>query len=332
MLESKFLHPLYGKKNLLAFSSGADSTALFFLLLQHKIDFDIAIVDYQIRAQSKEELHYAQTLAQTYNLRCHHTKAPKIEKNFENEARKFRYHFFEELIAKYHYENLITAHHLGDCFEWMLMQFCKGAGCVELTGLQRKQKREGYTLLRPLLHLDKQELLNYLHANRYHYFEDASNLDESIKRNEFRHNYTLPMLEKYLSGIKKSFKYLDEDASTLLEQREIHKIDDFVYFQSTLQARSDIYLIDQYLKTQGYMLSAQEKEQLKTKQTLVAGRKFLVFRHKEYLCIAPYLHNKGVLPKEFKEKMRLLKIEPKIRYYLYQNPKLFSALEVALFL
>ena len=54
-------------------------------------------------------------------------EAPKIEKNFESSAREIRYGFFEELIQKYGYENLITAHHLGDRFEWMLMQFCKGA-------------------------------------------------------------------------------------------------------------------------------------------------------------------------------------------------------------
>ena len=43
-------------KNLLAFSGGVDSSALFFLLLNHKIDFDIAIVNYNTREQSKDEI------------------------------------------------------------------------------------------------------------------------------------------------------------------------------------------------------------------------------------------------------------------------------------
>lgn len=331
MLESKLLQTLQGRKNLLAFSGGSDSTALFFLLLEQHIDFDIAIVDYQIRAQSKEEIKYAQTLAQTHQLTCHSIQAPKIEKNFESEARAFRYHFFEDLIAKYKYENLITAHHLGDRFEWMLMQFCKGAGCVELTGIQREQKRDGYTLIRPLLHLDKQELLHYLQANKLHYFEDESNLDESIKRNEFRHNYTLPLLEKYLSGIKKSFDYLDEDAKELLEEREIQRVDDFAFFRATSQPRADIYLIDQYLKTQGYMLSAQEREVLKRRETHIVGRKFVVTWYKEYVCIAPFIQRKITMPKEFKEQMRLLKIEAKLRPYLYENPKVFTSLEEHLF-
>ena len=50
-------------KNLLAFSGGVDSSALFFLLLNHKIDFDIAIVNYNTRDQSKDEIAYALNLA-----------------------------------------------------------------------------------------------------------------------------------------------------------------------------------------------------------------------------------------------------------------------------
>ena len=165
MVEEKTLLKLRDKKNLLAFSGGADSTALFFLLLKHKIPFDIAIVNYAIREQSKAEVAYAQELAKTHNLKCHLHTAKIIEQNFEAKAREIRYNFFEDLIKKYGYENLLTAHHLGDRFEWMLMQFCKGAGCAEIAGMQKEQNRGFYTLMRPLLHLDKQELLAYLHAN-----------------------------------------------------------------------------------------------------------------------------------------------------------------------
>ena len=41
------------QKNLLAFSAGVDSTALFFLLLEQNIPFDIAIVNYNIRFSRK---------------------------------------------------------------------------------------------------------------------------------------------------------------------------------------------------------------------------------------------------------------------------------------
>ncbi|MFK5937771.1 MAG: ATP-binding protein, partial [Sulfurimonas sp.] len=63
MLKKTTLETLASSKNLLAFSAGGDSTALLFLLLENNIAFDIAIVDYGLRLQSKEEVSYAQSLA-----------------------------------------------------------------------------------------------------------------------------------------------------------------------------------------------------------------------------------------------------------------------------
>lgn len=323
MLEDKILSKLKDKKNLLAFSGGADSTALFFLLLKHNVPFDIAIVDYGIRGQSKEEVSYAQKLAEAHNLTCHLFNAPKIEQNFEAKARELRYDFFEELIKKYNYENLLTAHHLGDRFEWMLMQFCKGAGCAEIAGMQREQNRGFYTLIRPLLHLDKQELLSYLHANDKVYFEDESNFDEDIKRNSFRHNYSLPLLEKYLSGIKKSFDYLDQDRDQLIKEIEIKSVDEFAYFKSSHNKRADIFAIDKYLKSKLYMLSSNERELLKTQKSVVAGREFLVVQDGNFVFIAPLLQERAEMTHKFKETCRVLKIEPKLRPYLYKNQEAF---------
>jgi len=319
MLESNSLSQLKEKKNLLAFSGGADSTALFFLLLKHNITFDIAIVNYGLRKQSVEEVAYAKELSLTHNLKCHILNAPKIEKNFESRAREIRYDFFEELIKKYSYENLLTAHHLGDRFEWMLMQFCKGAGCAEIAGMVKEQTRGFYTLIRPLLHLDKQELLTYLHANNLHYYEDETNIDEDIKRNSFRHNYSLPLLDKYLSGIKKSFNYLDEDRESLTKDIEIKTTDELAYFISSKNKRADIFAIDKYLKSQHHIPSASERELLKNEKTVVLGRKFIVNQEHGFVFIAPYITSDLNMPKEFKEEMRILKIEPKLRPYLFIN-------------
>jgi len=317
MLKNSSLTKLEGRKNLLAFSGGVDSSALFFILLQNKIKFDIAIVNYNTRAQSVQELEYAKELAKSNNLICHHLNTEMIEKSFEAQARKIRYEFFEKLISQYSYDNLITAHHLGDRFEWMLMQFCKGAGCAELAGMETIQKRENYTLIRPVLHLDKQELRNFLNLNKIKYFEDESNYDENIKRNYFRHNYSTPLLKKYLNGIKKSFEYLDEDKSALIQEIPLQKAAEFVYFKPQ-NTRANIFAIDKYLKSQRYILSAHERELLKSEKSLVVGRKFIVNQRDDFVFIAPFV-KQDKMTKEFKEKMRILKVEPKLRGYLFKN-------------
>ena len=325
MLEENTLQLLRDKKNLLAFSGGGDSTALFFLLLKNNIKFDIAIVDYSLREQSKEEVAYAKELAQTYNLKCSLHVATKIDKNFEANARQTRYDFFEELISTQNYENLLTAHHLGDKFEWMLMQFCKGAGCVELAGMQKVETRKNYTLIRPLLHVDKSELLEYLNIEKIKYFEDETNKDESIKRNSFRHKYSEPLLANNLAGIKKSFEYLNEDKSLLINKVTPLHVEQFTYFKSS-NTRSNIYNIDKHLKSLGLMITANERELLKNESTVVLARKFVVNQNKDYVFITPYIQDID-MPKEFKEDMRCLHVEPKLRPYFYENKKSFKILK-----
>ena len=313
MLQNKKL--LKEQKNLLAFSAGGDSTALFFLLLENNISFDIAIVDYGVRRQSQEEVTYAQELAKKYDLQCFVHRAKRIASNFESNARKIRYDFFETLIKEYNYTILLTAHHLGDRFEWMLMQFCKGAGCAELIGMQSISKRNGYTLYHPLLQVDKSDLLEYLHKKNIRYFEDESNSDEKYKRNSFRKLHTTPLLAKYKEGIKRSFAYMDYDVETLIKKVEIQTYNKLAYFQTTHSKRSDIYAIDKYLKSQGHIISAKERALLKTEEAVVLGRKYIVVFHKTFIFIAPFVKSEK-MDKKFKEQMRMLKIEPKLRGYL----------------
>ena len=324
MLKESSLTLLRGKKNLLAFSAGVDSTALFFLLLDANIEFDIAIVDYQVRTQSKDEVLYAQELAKTYNLQCYVYKAQNIQKNFESTAREIRYNFFATITKEKKYHNLITAHHLGDRLEWMLMQFCKGAGCVELAGMKVSEQREDYTLVRPLLHLDKQELLPYLHKHNIKYFEDKTNLDETIKRNTFRHNFANPLLKKFLGGIKKSFEYIDEDREDLIQEIKILKSGELAYFKSTQNKRADIFAIDKYLKKNSYMPSSSERDLLKNKTVVNLGRRFLVNQQHGFVFILPCVGEVHTLTKEFKEECRVLKIEPKLRSFLYKNQGAFE--------
>ena len=308
-------------KPLLAFSGGSDSTALFFTLLEHKIPFDIAIVHYGLRSQADEEVEYAQALAKEHKLQCHLLKAPLIEQNFEYEARHVRYTFFEKLISQYNYTHLLTGHHLQDRLEWMLMQLCKGAGAAELLGMKEKETRQNYTLFRPLLEKSKEEIIDYLKENKLKFFHDETNNDTQIKRNYFRHEIATELISNYYEGIKQSFKYLEEDVNQLIKEVEIKRIDALSLFFSSGDRRSDIFHIDKILKSQAYILTAAQREELKHQDEIVAGRKFLVTLKDGIYYIAPFV--KVTMDKDFKEECRLLGIPDKLRPYLFQNPMAF---------
>jgi tRNA(Ile)-lysidine synthase len=306
---------LQEKKNLLAFSAGVDSSALFFLLLEHNITFDIALVNYGTRDDSDTEESHAKALAKQYNLTCHTIKAPSFTAHFEQNARDFRYDFFETLIKEQQYDTLLTAHQLNDQLEWLLMRLTKGAGVSELIGLEDISQREHYILVRPLLEYSKNELLAYLEENDHPYFVDESNSDVKYERNLFRKQFSDPLITEYQEGIKRSFDYLRQDKKQLEANFEL------LYTQKEMRViklhTPDVKAkaADLTLKELGYLLTAAQRKEVENEEHLVIGGKWALALQNDLLYIAPYLTTD--MPKKFKEACRVLKIPSKIRAYCF---------------
>ncbi len=308
-------------KNLLAFSAGVDSSALFFMLLENGIEFDIAIVNYGLREQAKQEIAYAKELAARYNKKIFTADAPKFASNFEANAREFRYRFFDEIIKKHSYENLLTAHQLNDKLEWLLMRLSSGAGVAELSSMETVSQREGYKIVRPLLECTKEELLNYLEKNGHRYFIDSSNSDKKYLRNCFR-PIANELLQFGKDGFVRSFKNLSYEAEfiksgykTVFSQKELRvlRLKDRFFAP---------YAASYTLKELGCLLSGKEREALKSQNSLVAGRKWAIELQDNLLYIAPYV--KATMDKKSKEVYRLAKIPPKIRGYCFIKKIKFS--------
>ena len=305
------------KKNLLAFSAGVDSSALFFLLLEHNISFDIALVNYGTRENSDKEEEHAITLAAKYKLTCHTLKAPSFTTHFEKNARDFRYRFFEGLVEKYGYETLLTAHQLNDQLEWLLMRLSKGAGVSELVGLETVSKRGNTILVRPLLEYSKEELLLYLEENKYPYFVDESNSDEKYERNKFRKNFSNPLMETYKAGIKRSFEYLKKDKEVLEKQFKTIHTDKLLRVIRLNSPEAKVKASDLALKELGYLLSSSQRREIEKEESLVIGGEWVVELHGDHLYISPYVTTD--MTKKFKEECRILKVPHKIRAYCFKE-------------
>jgi len=309
--------PLKGKKNLLAFSAGIDSSALFFLLQEAGISFDIALVNYGTREASLAEEQHAKALAREYKLFCHSIRAPRFKSHFEQKARTFRYEFFESLIQVEGYDNLITAHQLNDQLEWLLMRLSKGAGVSELLGLEPLTPRENYTLVRPLLSHTKEALRAYLHAHDYPYFVDESNSDTQYERNHFREAYSDKLIGAYAEGIARSFDYLRKDKASLARGFETLYTEQSLAIIKLHSLESKAKACDITLKGLGYLLSASQRKEIEEEESLVIAGVWAIAQHEELLYIAPYCNDE--MPKAFKEACRLAKIPSKIRPYLYRE-------------
>jgi tRNA(Ile)-lysidine synthase len=195
------------------------------------------------------------------------------------------------------------------------MRLTKGAGFIELLGFSTITKRENFNIIRPLLNISKDELLNYLNKNGYKYFIDKSNSDIKYERNYFRAKFSNSLIDEYRDGIKRSFEYMQKDKEVFLKgYKEIFNYQKF-YIIKLLNRDLKIRVIDIYLKKLGYLLSSAQREEIEKSNSIVIGGIWAIEIVDNLIYISLYIKTK--MPKKFREKCRVLKIPSKSRGYIY---------------
>jgi len=86
--------------------------------------------------------------------------------------------------------HVVTAHHLDDNIETMLMNFFKGSGIAGLRGMLPKQGK----IVRPLLFAKKETIQQFADAHKLAWVEDSSNQSDKYTRNYFR-NQLIPLVK-----------------------------------------------------------------------------------------------------------------------------------------
>lgn len=109
----------------------------------------------------------------------------------EAAARDARYRALAELLAGD--ELLLTAQHLDDQAETLLLQQLRGGGLRGMAGMPRLRRLGGGWLGRPLLGFSRASLAAYARGHALAWVEDESNSDTGLDRNYLRHE-VLPRL------------------------------------------------------------------------------------------------------------------------------------------
>ena len=184
-----------------ATSGGPDSMALFHLLLRIKKIKKINIICSHVNhntgrtGQDEEEL-YVKEVCEKYNITFESMKIENYDNlNFESEARDKRYNYFEELINKYNAKYLFTAHHGDDLIETVLMRIVRGSTLKGYSGFSKVVDKGNYKIVRPLIEVTKEEIINYNEEYNIKYYIDQTNLEDIHTRNRYR-KYILPKLKE----------------------------------------------------------------------------------------------------------------------------------------
>lgn len=196
----------------LAYSGGADSTALLFLLAELRerfaLDVTAAYYNHGWRGTPPEELPLVHQNCLACNVPLVIIPTDRTIPKSERAAREARYRQLTNLAYDLHADALLTAHHADDQIETLLFRIIRGTGVDGLIGIQKRlvlspEAGKPAPILRPLLDSPRQELRDYIREKNLRYFDDPTNESTKHHRNLIRHNI-LPVLQEAFPQVKNS--------------------------------------------------------------------------------------------------------------------------------
>ena len=211
-----------GTPVLVAFSGGADSSALLHILYNDAkaLGYTLHAAHFNHHIRGDEAIRDAEFCKST----CEKLKIPFYLKNadipslakengnsIETEAREQRYAFFESVMRENNIPILATAHHAEDQIESIMLHILRGSGLAGIKGmLECRAFANDLCLVRPLLNTKKEDILSYCAENSIEFVTDSTNADTNYARNFIRAELTpkmyelQPNLERVFSRLSKS--------------------------------------------------------------------------------------------------------------------------------
>lgn len=196
----------------IAYSGGLDSSALLHLAKIYAEARSIALyafhVHHGLSRHADSWLAYCEGECRRLGI-IFDARRVSVEAgdSIEQAARLRRYAALGELCSKHSAPLLLTAHHLDDQAETVLLQLLRGAGVAGLSGMETVSRapdllgNRELVLGRPLLGVSRAELESFVVAASITHVDDESNADLRYARNALRHEI-MPVLLRHFPGFE----------------------------------------------------------------------------------------------------------------------------------
>ena len=220
---------------LAAVSGGSDSVCLLMVLHEMRqrgvlpgLDLQVAHVNYRLRGKESEaDEAYVRDLGTTLSVPVHVERVRVVAQpgqSFQSQARDARYAFFAGVRREHGLTAVATGHTADDQAETVLLWLLRGAGMNGLAGIPA-HRDDG--IIRPLLGVTREQVLDYLASRGIAYRTDASNALRIYRRNRIRHEI-MPLLRTFnpriVQGLARAAEILAAEAALLADlERDLWK-------------------------------------------------------------------------------------------------------------
>ncbi len=207
-----------------AYSGGVDSAVLLDAVASCRPKERIVAwhVHHGLQPQADEWCAHCEREAQRLGVRFGAMRLPAAPHgaNLEAWAREMRYRALWAAVAQTGAQALLTAHQADDQLETVLMRLARGSGPAALGAMSPAQRRAGGWLLRPLLAIGRERIVDAARERGLAWIDDPMNVDTDYLRVALRAR-VIPELAKAVPGLRenvlRSAEWLREGGEALRE-------------------------------------------------------------------------------------------------------------------
>lgn len=210
-----------GDNVLIGISGGPDSVFLFhnLILLKEKLSFNLYASHINHMYRGEDALldeNFVRKLCNEYNVQLFIKRknareyAKELKITEEEAGRILRYNFFRQNLNEIGGGKIAVAHNLNDQSETVLQRIIRGTG---LDGLKAMSfMNDG--IIRPILNIQKSDILTYLHEKNLEYCIDKTNEQAIYGRNKIRLDLIPYLEENFNPNIQNALYRLSQAAES----------------------------------------------------------------------------------------------------------------------
>jgi tRNA(Ile)-lysidine synthase len=172
------------------------------------------------------------------------SKSLQLEDHSEAALRTARYAALLEMAHCNNCQRIATAHTASDVLESLLLNFLRDASILGWNGIARERRLDAKVLLvRPMLHISKEETRQYLMDENQSWREDSSNESTFYKRNAVR-QHLLPVLDALVpQGVEQLAKQASRTALLARDENDFWNQQIFEHWQKVLLGETPSLII-----------------------------------------------------------------------------------------